>query len=278
MRRNKKPEFAGTEGELVRMTRELDEMHNDLGMPAMWEGVERVIEATQRDEFFSRPSSRRTFLFGASAAAVGGAALLSAGMPGMAGAVERVRVGASATGSAASLGHVFPPANLKGDLAVAAVAASLENLAIFAYAAGLSAATAGKLGTVPPAVATFATTAKAQHTEHSAAWNAVLKANGKARVTVTNPTLTPTVKADFAKVTTVPDLANLALMLEIIAAQTYQAETSTLMSKEAIGLSASIQPVEMQHIAILYYVLGEYPGVQNGAGQPLAFGPTSKAL
>ena len=57
----------------------------------------------------------------------------------------------------------FPPAGLTGDLAVAAVAASLENLAVFAYTAGLSAATAGKLGTVPPAVATFATTVKGQH-------------------------------------------------------------------------------------------------------------------
>ena len=43
---------------------------------------------------------------------------------------------------------------------MAAVAASLENLAVFAYTSGLSAATAGKLGTVPPAVATFATTVK----------------------------------------------------------------------------------------------------------------------
>ena len=50
---------------------------------------------------------------------------------------------------------------------MAAVAASLENLAVFAYTAGLSAATAGKLGTVPPAVATFATTVKGQHQQHA---------------------------------------------------------------------------------------------------------------
>jgi hypothetical protein len=280
VRKNKKREFMGSEAELARMTRDLDQMHNDIGMPAMWDGVERVVEASRREELLSRASSRRTFLFGASAAVVGSAAVLSAGLPSVAGAVTRMRgeAGRAGAGSATLLDHAFPPANLKGDLAVAAVAASLENLAVFAYTAGLSAATAGKLGTVPPAVASFATTAKAQHTQHATAWNSVLKANGKARVTVTNPTLTPTVKADFAKATTIPDLANLALMLEIIAAETYQAETSMLMSKEAIGLSASIQPVEMQHIAILYYVLGEYPGTQNAAGQPLAFGPTSKAL
>ena len=161
---------------------------------------------------------------------------------------------------------------------MAAVAASLENLAVFAYTAGLSAATAGKLGTVPPAVATFATTVKGQHQQHAAAWNAVLKSHGKAPVTVTNPTLTPTVQSDFAKVTDIAGLAQLAVTLETIAAQTYQAETSKLQSSAAIQLSSSIQPVEMQHIAILYYVLGMYPGAQTSSGTPLAFNPTSQAV
>ena len=52
------------------------------------------------------------------------------------------------------------------------------------------------------------------------------------------------------------------------AAATYQAETSMLKSTAAIGLSASIEPVEMQHIAILYYVMGMYPGSQTTAGSP----------
>ena len=160
---------------------------------------------------------------------------------------------------------------------MAAVAASLENLAVFAYTAGLSAATAGKLGTVPPAVATFATTVKGQHQQHADAWNAVLKSHGKAPVTVTNPKLTPVVQADFAKVTDVTGLAELALTLETIAAQTYQAETAKLKSSAAIALSSSIQPVEMQHIAVLYYVLGKYPGAQTASGTPLAFNPTSQA-
>ena len=160
---------------------------------------------------------------------------------------------------------------------MAAVAASLENLAVFAYKAGLAAATAGKLGTVPPAIGTFATTALSQHTQHAAAWNAVLKSNGKAKVTVTNPKLTPTVQANFAKVTDVTDLAQLAMTLESAAASTYQAETSMLKSKAAIGLSASIEPVEMQHIAILYYVMGMYPGSQTTTGTPLAFSSTAAA-
>ena len=57
--------------------------------------------------------------------------------------------------------------------------------------AGLTAATANKLGTVPPAVAKFATTVKSQHTQHAAAWNGVLAGAGKKKITVTNPPLDP---------------------------------------------------------------------------------------
>lgn len=262
--------FAGTEAELLSMTEDLDELHHDVGMPAMREGVANMIEGMKGS---ISPNSRRTFLVGAGAAAAGGAAMfVMGGAPALAGASTR-RL-AAVQGEAAS----FPPAGLHGDLAVAAVAASLENLAVFAYAAGLSAATSGKLGAVPPAVATFATTVKGQHTQHAAAWNGVLKSNHKAAVTVTNPTLTPTVQSDFAKVTDVTGLAQLALTLETIAAQTYQAETAMLKSSAAIGLSSSIQPVEMQHIAILYYVLGMYPGSQTASGTPVAFNPTSMAV
>ncbi len=265
-----KETFEGTEGELLSMTHELDELHHDVGLPAMRHGVAEMIDNVKG---VVRPTSRRTFLLGAGAAAAGGAAMMLVGStPALAGAATR-RFSSAQLADAS-----FPPAGLKGDLAVAAVAASLENLAVFAYSAGLSAATAGKLGAVPPAVATFATTTKSQHTQHAAAWNGVLQSNGKAAVTVTNPTLTPTVQSDFAKVTDIAGLAQLAITLETIAAQTYQAETSMLKSKAAIGLSSSIQPVEMQHIAILYYVLGMYPGAQTSSGTPLAFNPTSMAV
>jgi hypothetical protein len=252
------------------MTKELDELHHDVAVPSMWAGVSNMIDGMRGAT--PRPSSRRTFLMGASAAVAGGAALMVVGStPGLAGAATRAESRLRLADAA------FPPAGLKGDLAVAAVAASLENLAVFAYKSGLAAATAGKLGAVPPAIGTFASTALRHHTQHAAAWNAVLKQNGKAKVTVTNPTLTPTVQASFAKVTDVTGLAELALTLESAAAATYQAETSQLKSSAAIALSASIEPVEMQHIAILYYVMGMYPGSQTAAGSPLAFSSTAAA-
>lgn len=278
MKNNNPNEFAGSESELLAMTRDLDDLNNDVGMPAMWSGVSNMIDGLRDSAGPSRETSRRTFLMGMGAAVAGGAALLSVGAtPVLAGATTRTKPSLHVA-NATARPQAFPPKGLTGDLAVAAVAASLENLAVYAYSAGLKAATAGKLGPVPPAVATFATTARAQHTQHATAWNAVLRAHGKARVTVVNPTLAPVVNADFAKVTNVVGLANLALTLETIAAETYQAETSMLTSPAAIGLSSSIQPVEMQHIAILYYVLGMYPGVQTTSGQPIAFSSTAKAV
>jgi len=255
------------------MTKNLNEFHHDTGESSMWAGVSSMIDGMRGAEVITRPTSRRTFLMGAGAAVAGGATLLAVGStPGLAAAATRAESRLHLADAA-----MFPPAGYKGDLAVAAVAASLENLAVYAYKAGLAAATAGKLGSVPAAVATFATTAKSQHTQHAAAWNAVLKSNGKKAITETNPTLTPTIQAAFAKVTDVTGLAELALTLEMAAAATYQAETSKLKSKAAIGLSASIEPVEMQHIAILYYVMGMYPGSQTTAGSPLAFSSTSAA-
>ncbi len=66
-------------------------------------------------------------------------------------------------------------------------------------------------------------------------------------------------------------------MLENTAAQTYQVEAAKLKSAKAVSVAATIQPVEMQHAAILYYVLGEYPGIQTSSGTPLAFNPTNLA-
>jgi hypothetical protein len=258
--------FDVTEGEITSMTKELDELHNDVGLPAMREGVRSWSEDLRSG--IARPTSRRVFLLGAGSVLAGGAALaVGVGTPGLA---------AAATSSSSSNAH-GGLGGLKGDLAVAGLAASLENLAVFAYKSGLAAAAAGKLGSVPPAIGTFAETAMAQHKQHAAAWNSVLTANHKKAVTITEPTLTPVVLQKFAGVANATDLAQLALLLENVAAQTYQAEASKLKSSKAVAVAATIQPVEMQHAAILYFALGMYPGIQDANGNPLAFNPTSLA-
>ena len=162
--------------------------------------------------------TRRTFLLGAAGIGAGGALLAACGSSSTAAAPPTsVTVPTARAMPAAASG------SLTGDLAVAAMAASLENLGVYAYKAALAAAAAGKLGKVPPAVATFAQTAMSQHQDHAQAWNSALTAAGKPAVTATDPALTPTVNLKFGQVTNVTQLAQLALLIENIAAQTYQA-------------------------------------------------------
>jgi hypothetical protein len=241
--------MAISEHELGVMTGELEQIHQDVGVRAMQEAID---EWTERSR-----TSRRGFLIGAGALA--GGAVLAACSSGSS-SPTTTRGASGSTGST----------KLTGDLAVAALAASLENLAVAAYGDVLSAAAAGKLGTVPPAVATFATTVKSQHAQHAQAWNSAIVAAGHKAITVPDPVLTPVITADFAKVTDVAGAAKLALMLEDVAAATYQSAVSAVKATSSIKVAASIQPVEMQHAAILNFVLGQYP-------VPNAFSPLADA-
>ena len=214
--------------------------------------------------------SRRTLLGGAAvigaglvASACGSSSKSSstsaAGTPTTAGATPTTKASsttsattAPATGSTAAAGGGV-------DIKVANLAASLEVLAVGTYKAALDAATAKKLGAVPPAVGEFVTKAMGQHQMQLDAWNKVItKAGGKA-VTEPNATLKPTVDKAFAAVTDVTGAAKLALMLEEIAAATYLSAQAVLTDKDAIMLAGSIQIIDAQHAAILHYVLGEYP-------------------
>lgn len=145
------------------------------------------------------------------------------------------------------------------DVKIAQLAAGLEVLAVGTYKAALDAAGAGKLGSVPAAVGQYVTTAMAQHQAQLDAWNKVLTTNGAAAVTEANPTLKPYVDATFANVKDVGGAAMLAVMLEEIAAATYLSAQGVLTDKDAIKLAGSIQIIDAQHVAILLYVLGNYP-------------------
>lgn len=158
-----------------------------------------------------------------------------------------------------------------GDLAIAAVAASLEVLAVNTYGAALDAAGAGSLGEVPPAVAEFVTTAQGHHQEALDAWNGVLTSSGQSAVTAPPAELEATVNQVFGTVTDVVSAAELALMLEQIAAATYLDAIGVLESDAAIALAGSIQPVTRQRISVLLFVLGMYPVPETFATVGMAF-------
>jgi hypothetical protein len=253
-RRNRKQQIAISEAELVTMTSDLADAHHE-SLPSMRESFVEWSDANDDvreglSRLVSTPSSRRAFLLGGGAL-LGGVALVGSGVgSGLAAAAPRRGVAVPAAKSAQKL---------SGDLAVVALAASLENLAVATYQAGIDAATKGALGDVPPAVVTFAQTAQGQHEDHAAAWNAVLTGAGKQAVSGVDLTVKKSVDAAFAQVKDVPGLAKLALDLEKSAAATYIAAIGVVKSPAGIKTAATIQPVELQHAAILHFLLGEYP-------------------
>lgn len=244
-----------SERDLRSMTADLDEMHRST-LPVMKEALAEWAELHHelRSGVARVSPSRRGFLMGAGVA-LGGLALAACGS-----SSKSSTPAAASTSTPTSGTPTTGSGKLTGDLAVVALAASLENLAVQTYAAGISAATAGKLGTVPPAVVTFAQTAKSHHTQHAAAWNAVLAGANKPAVTGVDTTVkTAVVDPAFAKVKDVGGLAKLALQLENVAAATYLEAISVVSAPAGIKTAATIEPVELQHAAILSFVLGEYP-------------------
>lgn len=161
-----------------------------------------------------------------------------------------------------------------GDLEIGAFAASLEVLAVNTYGAALDAAEAGDLGEVPEAVAEFVTTARDHHQAHLDAWNAVLSDAGEDEVTDPPSDLEATVNEEFGNVTDVGGAAQLALMLEQIAAATYLSVIPELSTEGAIELASSIQPIDMQHAAVLLFALGEYPVPDTFARTDMAASPS----
>ncbi len=153
-----------------------------------------------------------------------------------------------------------------GDVATAQTAASLEVLAVNTYTSALGADLE-----YPDAVAEFATTVQGHHQAALDAWNEILTSLGESEVTEPPADLAATVMTQFEAVTDVTGVAELALMLEEIAASTYFAVIPSIQDPGALELAATIQPIDMQHAAILNYVMGQYPVPDTFANADQAF-------
>jgi hypothetical protein len=245
--------LAISERELGAMTAELDTLHKET-FPGVAKTLQEFTANLSHLRTGSRNTARRSFLLGAGGLAVAGglAACSSSGGASTPSSAGSTRPGMSDSSSAGAEKYT-------GDLKVVALAAALENLAVAAYNGALQLAGQHKLGKVPPAVATFATTALAQHKDHAAAWNGVLAQARLPKITGTPLTIAKTEVAKLQSAKSVADVAALALSLEDAAAQTYTFATSNVTDPGGIMTAATIQPVEAMHAAILSFVLGKYP-------------------
>ena len=256
-------ELQISETELKQMTKDLDEAHRET-IPTMFAKAQGFAEEIADSVGVRKPLARRRFFMGVGGVGVG-LALAACGSG-----------GSNSTGSTSSSTTPSKPASpYSGDLKVVALATALENQAIAAYTAALSAAKAGKLGSVPPAVGQFAMTAMSQHADHAKAWNAVLTSAGKPAINNVPLSGQPGVEKALGSVTNVGDVAKLALQLENQAAQTYLFAAANVSSAGGISTAATIAPVEAMHAAILNFVLGQYPVPDNFLATSMAANPST---
>jgi hypothetical protein len=244
------PEMAISEHELNSMTGELEMLHKET-----FPGVAKMLEefSANLSHLITKESTgRRGFLAGLGGLAVVGGLTAC-------GSSSKATSPSSASPSASSSVSSAAASKYTGDLKVVALAAALENLAVTAYKGALTMAGQNKLGTVPPAIATFVTTAMGQHADHAQAWNGVLSKANLPTVTGAPLTITAGQVAMLNAATSVPDVAKLALSLENAAAATYTFAAANVSDAGGIMTAATIQPVETMHAAILNFVLGQYP-------------------
>ncbi|HUR49982.1 MAG TPA: ferritin-like domain-containing protein [Acidimicrobiales bacterium] len=159
------------------------------------------------------------------------------------------------------------------DLDAMEFVAGLEVVAEAAYRQALASLTAGQLGEVPAAGSELLQSAATQHGQCLAAINHLLESAGRKAVTE------PNIEFDLSVVTPEltaakgwPQIAFLARTIETALAATYlQAIQSTLQARSTLRLAGGIQATGQKRVAILNFLLGEYP-------VPDAFQKTDAAL
>lgn len=143
------------------------------------------------------------------------------------------------------------------DVQILNTASSLENLAIATYEAALG---LPFIADGNPTVKAFAETTMSQHTEHSAAFNDQAESLGGQRQEDTNSVLTPQIEEAKATLTDPIKVAELAAMLEEVAADTYLANLALLSDGDTKSLMGSVMGVEVQHLATLRAVIALLEG------------------
>jgi hypothetical protein len=147
------------------------------------------------------------------------------------------------------------PDHLEGDLSVAALLVSMENLLVGLYSEGLE--NKEKFGDLPPPVLALVTTAQRQHRDHAAAWNGILTGAGKPGITGVNLTVkAATIDVPLARARDYGALLSICQDVGNLTASTYQAAMGALSNVAAIKVAASIQAVEHEHVGVLNFLLG----------------------
>ena len=151
-----------------------------------------------------------------------------------------------------------------GDQRGIALCAALSALAASLYSGAVLAASDGRLGQVPGVVTAFLSGAGAQHTEHAAAWNALLTAAGRPAVTGTPLSVETERRATLGRAAAPTDLLAVAVDVEASVGATVLARAGEFTDTGAAALAATLAPVAAMHGATAAFLLGRPTGVSPG--------------
>lgn len=177
------------------------------------------------------------------------------------------------------------------DVMILQTAASLENLAVATYGAAL---TLPFIKNGNATVKAFAQMTMKQHDAHSSAFQDTTKTLGGKPQTKTNPKYQAVVDKALPTLTDPAKVVALAMALEEVATDTYNANVAMISDKQTKVLMASVMGVESQHLATLRAVaallagggasliaiptdLAKLPAAAGSVAFPAAFQPTDKA-
>jgi hypothetical protein len=151
-----------------------------------------------------------------------------------------------------------------GDQRGIALCAALSALAASLYSGAVLAANDGRLGQVPAVVTSFLSGAGAQHTEHAAAWNALLTAAGRPAVVGTPLSVETERRATLGRAAAPTDLLSFAVDVEASVGATVLARAGEFTDSGAAALAATVAPVASMHGATVAFLLGRPTGIAPG--------------
>lgn len=147
------------------------------------------------------------------------------------------------------------------DLDAIELMAQLEVVARDAYREGAAASDAGRFGAMPAAGVEFLKSAAEQHADALEALNALLRRNARATVAEAHPEFEKVnVGPPLAEVKVWPQMASLARNVEVaLAATALETVHSTLQSPDALRLIGGLQATSQKRVAVLNFLMGEFP-------------------
>jgi hypothetical protein len=167
------------------------------------------------------------------------------------------------------------PAADATDVLILKTASSLERLAIAVYQKAIDNASALGIGS---GVAAAAMLFQSQHTDHANVFEKATKDAGATPFTQPNPAVRAQIQPTIDALKTETDVVNLAYMLEVAAAETYQSTVGVFKNAAYNPVAISVGGVEARHVAVLGHVLDPTFDKSFIGGLAVGFQKTDQAV